>query len=104
RSRFEPRRRLERAGRPDVDVALDAVDAKRPLLPTIAVVADDVPVAAPEQDPPRLDVPPFAAIGERDGRSGAVRVEERGQRGDGRERSDRVCGFAFASSERPPRI
>src|SRR5262249_51763247 len=104
RPRFEASGWIEAARRPGVDLAFDAVEAERPLFPAIPVVADDVPVTTPEEDPPRIHVPALTAIGERDGGSGSVRVEQRRQRRYRRERRQGVRGFALAPAELQQRL
>ena len=47
--------RVERVGRADLDVAVDAVGAERADRVAVAVEADDVPVPALRRQAPRLD-------------------------------------------------
>ena len=84
---------VERVGRADLDVAVDAIGAERADRVAVAVEADDVPVAALRRRAPTARrVRGFAAVGERDDRPAAERLEQRRERGRDRQRRDRRDG------------
>ena len=79
----------EGIGFSDDQVVAEPVDTERAHRVAIAIVADEVPVAASSRESPRLDGARLAAVLEGHRRPASERIEEHGQRGFERERADR---------------